>query len=728
MKWSKDGEWMRQGDRVQVLDDAVSSISELKISQARVEDGGVYSAEASNVHGTVQTTAVVTVTKSAQETSDQQRETSRVKSVTREIVEEKRRQDTAKISVTEHKVVVVRDEKENLETEETVESHTTVCEVATEKVEILTNRRPSHQQTTLVEVNKLGEAQEVDLHSVATTTQASVIDSSEMVSEATAAQQEDGSEEGANDIPATEEKVQSPVTDVIPQSLEIIIQEKAADVSDEQLLEVIETSSVTETRTFSRDISERKGDDEIESDDEVREPVVLEFSVAQDVNQEKSALDQPGHLPERSRTVEKVPDGEADVKLFAVCEEIVVTKQEEVKETCETVELAAESTTGTEIASSAEAAAKTLKAAGVKTVISKETVTKKKKKSKDKDEKTSSETVDVTQSVEEVEEKQSEEMTTGDVSEMKEEIVVKESRIEEDKTVTESITVVEDAVMKNVAEVVAEAAVEMIDVEYSEEEFEGPLPVITVKPLPTTIEEGEVLRLVCEVAEEPEVEITWSKDGKKLENADADARIRTIKDKVGGTYILAVVETTPEDVGEYTLCAESEGGIVSCTISVNVIARVRSDVQSSTVSEETNLSTVVSEGIETSADTEESLVLKQTEPAVSTYDIEETEQQKENIVVTVKPTVAAEPENVEVISADREISIAGEESVDSIETKKSAVVRTTETEITSFAEPKAVSATFKTADVKTVVSKETVIRRKRSQKTNMRRLVQRRWM
>jgi len=154
--------------------------------------------------------------------------------------------------------------------------------------------------------------------------------------------------------------------------------------------------------------------------------------------------------------------------------------------------------------------------------------------------------VDVTQSVEEVEEKQSEEMTTGDVSEMKEEIVVKE-------------------------------------------EFEGPLPLIEVKPVPSTVITGDAVRLVCKVAEEPASEIFWSKNGRRLEVAPNNNRVNMGVDAKTGMHFLEIVEASLEDIGEYTITAENDGGVVACTVSVDVVSKV----DESSIPKETDVPHVV---------------------------------------------------------------------------------------------------------------------------------------
>ena len=709
MKWSKDGDWLQQGDRVEVVVSAVSGVSELKISSAIAEDSGVYRAEASNVHGTVQSIAVVKVTKSEQGTSEH-RETSVLDSTAvTEIAKEVSQQNTEESLVTEDKFVV-REEKEKTEKEkeQTAKTHKMVCEVATERVEIFTDSRPPHQQTALTEIDTLGEA--------------SVTESDEIkVSKVTQMQQENTSEESAKELPASEEKVESPITDVTPQFLEITDQETVATVSDHQMLEVTATSTVTEMKAFCHDVVEQQDDGRIKLEEKIRENLVSKFIVAENMQGEKTTSYQPEDIPETSQTVEQVTGGETDVKFgtedLPLFEEIAVFKGDVIADSSETVESATVLTEQTEVASSAEAVSKTSEAAGVKTVISKEIVTKKTRKSKDRQKKTDSKTVDITHSAEELEEVVSAVVTRENETDIK----VDKSRVEGDKKDSESITVAEDTARKNVTEEVAEAEVEVIDVEYSEEEFEEPMPMITIKPLPTTIQEGEVLRLVCKVAKEPEVEISWSKDGRRLETGDA--RIRIVKDKAGGTYLLEIVETTTEDGGEYTLSAESEGGIVSCTVSVNVTAKVQPEGPSSTVSEETTLSTAVSERTEPDATTEESFVREKVQLMQSPVDtcyMAEPEQQTEIVVVADRPAVA---EVVEVTSADDEITTAIEELVDSAETVESAVVCTAEAEIASSAEAfddtskaEILSDTSKAAGAKTVVSKETVTKKKKKSK------------
>ena len=244
----------------------------------------------------------------------------------------------------------------------------------------------------------------------------------------------------------------------------------------------------------------------------------------------------------------------------------------------------------------------------------------------------------------------------------------------------------------------------------SEEKLEGLLPVLKVKPLPTKVVEGELLRLVCEVAEETKVEITWSKDGKKLEITDMDARIRTVEDKVDGVYLLEIAETTTEDIGEYTLSAESEGGVISCTVSVDIIAKLEPELPLSTVSEQTSLTYILPQRKESDVDAEGTLSLERTEDldsVVSKHDVE-VEQQKENMVAVAEMSTAATEHKVaEEPSIDHEVTAIEEEVIDSRQAEIYTEVHKSEAETTPSTE---------TVSETAVISKETVTKKKSEEK------------
>lgn len=111
-------------------------------------------------------------------------------------------------------------------------------------------------------------------------------------------------------------------------------------------------------------------------------------------------------------------------------------------------------------------------------------------------------------------------------------------------------------------------------VEYSEDEDVGDLPVFTLKPQPTTVKEGETIRLTCKIADQPQPDVTWAKDGKKLKPKKKDKHIKADYDADTGTQYLEISEATYEDAGEYTMTAENDGGIVACTVSVNVVSKI----------------------------------------------------------------------------------------------------------------------------------------------------------
>lgn len=182
-----------------------------------------------------------------------------------------------------------------------------------------------------------------------------------------------------------------------------------------------------------------------------------------------------------------------------------------------------------------------------KGLLTEEIVVKKSKKSKEKAEQIKA---DVT-----VEEKKE---TQVEVTKVKsEEKVVK---------VKEQIQQKQDAVPK-----ILKAAEESSE---EEEEIEYPLPVLETKPQPTTVKEGEPIRLTYKLASESEeVEVQWVKNGQVL-TQESDDRLRFGFDSKSGVHYLEVVEAEFDDIGEYTLNAENEGGIIACTVSVNVVTKV----------------------------------------------------------------------------------------------------------------------------------------------------------
>lgn len=183
-----------------------------------------------------------------------------------------------------------------------------------------------------------------------------------------------------------------------------------------------------------------------------------------------------------------------------------------------------------------------------KGLLTEEMVVKKSKKSKEKAEQIKA---DVT-----VEEKKE---TQVEVTKVKSE--------EKEVKVKEQIQQKQDAVLK-----ILKAAEETSEEE--EEEIEYPLPVLETKPQPTTVKEGEPIRLTYKLASESEeVEVQWVKNGQVL-TQESDDRLRFGFDSKTGVHYLEVVEAEFDDVGEYTLNAENEGGIIACTVSVNVVTKV----------------------------------------------------------------------------------------------------------------------------------------------------------
>lgn len=726
VKWSKDGESLQQSDRIELRDNAVFNSSELSISDARVEDSGMYSAEAVNVHGSVKTTAVVEVTESVQKTSEKHRETTVVENTT-ETVEKLHREDTKKVSVKEDTVRVAVTEKKK---EKEMEAREETTENVAERVEIVTDSSLIQKQRRAAETEKFDKAEEV-VTSEAASTQFSAMDYAETK------ESEVTSEILPEDAAVIPEEISTPEGKVQGlESPDIEIQETVPHTT-----ETAETSVATETKIITRDVTEKKSEDGIKSEHEVQEVAASDSLVEddkekgkpeghQDVSQTSQSVEDKvfnvesrvnfeakesttttsvkqtevakeeekvveissekksvGALPilvikpvpttvdegealtlmcviaqqphveitwskdgreldttGRAARIRTIEDKMAGTYLLEVAEMtsedvgeytfsaeseagviscpvsvsviaklgqevpqlstvqeteplesvdsepgleesgrqedkkvlaeilVVATDQKVAKEpsTDQEISAAEEKLTesseegtevnkdGTETSTSAETATETSTAAGVRTVISKETITKKKKKSKDKQGKTSSDILEVTENVEEVEKKISTE--------------AKKDNLE--KKAAEEMNVVEESKEdKKIAAVeVAAAEVEVIEGEYSKEEFEGPLPVIEVKPVPTSVNATETVRLACKVAKEPTARIHWSKNGQRLEaSSENGGKINIGVDAQTGMHFLEIVEASQEDIGEYTLTAESEGGIVSCTVSVDVV-------------------------------------------------------------------------------------------------------------------------------------------------------------
>jgi hypothetical protein len=180
-----------------------------------------------------------------------------------------------------------------------------------------------------------------------------------------------------------------------------------------------------------------------------------------------------------------------------------------------------------------------------KSVIKEETSVKKKKKIKEKISVSSKEATDTAATV-------------------VEETVLKTESVTESKQVSREITV-----EQGTADVMDEEVLE-----YSEEEVAGPLPLFEIKPEPATAKEGETVKLQYKLADEPSAEVSWARNGKKIKKSKKDKRINFGVDEVSGCNFLEIAESTLEDSGEYTLTAESEGGIVACTVSLNVVSKV----------------------------------------------------------------------------------------------------------------------------------------------------------
>lgn len=90
-------------------------------------------------------------------------------------------------------------------------------------------------------------------------------------------------------------------------------------------------------------------------------------------------------------------------------------------------------------------------------------------------------------------------------------------------------------------------------------------PEFTVALKSLNIGDGERLTLQCQVAGDPEPQVTWYKDGKKLESNDfVDLKYKY------GLATLKVEEVYPEDAGEYKCIAKNyvNSAETVCTLKV----------------------------------------------------------------------------------------------------------------------------------------------------------------
>lgn len=90
-------------------------------------------------------------------------------------------------------------------------------------------------------------------------------------------------------------------------------------------------------------------------------------------------------------------------------------------------------------------------------------------------------------------------------------------------------------------------------------------PEFTVGLKGLTIGDGERLTLQCQVAGDPEPQVTWYKDGKKLESNDfVDLKYKY------GLATLKIEEVYPEDAGEYKCIAKNyiNSAETVCTLKV----------------------------------------------------------------------------------------------------------------------------------------------------------------
>jgi hypothetical protein len=93
-------------------------------------------------------------------------------------------------------------------------------------------------------------------------------------------------------------------------------------------------------------------------------------------------------------------------------------------------------------------------------------------------------------------------------------------------------------------------------------------PEFTVSLKHLTIGDGERLTLQCSVAGDPEPQVTWFKDGRRLESNDfVDLKYKY------GLATLKIEEVYPEDAGEYKCVAKNIAGTAECQCTLKVLRK-----------------------------------------------------------------------------------------------------------------------------------------------------------
>lgn len=120
-------------------------------------------------------------------------------------------------------------------------------------------------------------------------------------------------------------------------------------------------------------------------------------------------------------------------------------------------------------------------------------------------------------------------------------------------------------------------------------------PVFASKPEPSSVKEGETIKLECQVTGKyalrnltlnfqyfqcccvcflENAEISWTKDGKKLKPKKKEKRLKIDVNTKTNVSTLEIEGATLEDSGEYAVVAENAEGVSSCTVSVKVVSKV----------------------------------------------------------------------------------------------------------------------------------------------------------
>ncbi|KAK2186867.1 hypothetical protein NP493_186g03131 [Ridgeia piscesae] len=93
-------------------------------------------------------------------------------------------------------------------------------------------------------------------------------------------------------------------------------------------------------------------------------------------------------------------------------------------------------------------------------------------------------------------------------------------------------------------------------------------PEFTQAPQPSTVTEGETIKLSCQLKGEENATVSWSRNGKPLKVSKKDKRMKIGYDSNKKLYFLEIACATLDNAGEYAVTASSDGGQVTSMVAM----------------------------------------------------------------------------------------------------------------------------------------------------------------